>query len=225
MTIIPAIIPKSCKDLEEKLEVVKGLVSSVHIDITDGKYAGVASWPIEHDRGEFLKIRNQEMGMPHWEDFDFEVHLMTVDPTSYVNEWIEAGATRIVLHVESLNYKDDIQFLDKIKTEGLVEIGIAVNADIDINDLTLFLEVADFVHIMTIPEVGFQGATFDQRGVENIKWVKQNHPNMIVSVDGAMNPDTIEIVRDAGADRVIVGSYIFKNPNPREAVAELQSLL
>ncbi len=48
---------------------------------------------------------------------------------------------------------------------------------------------------------------------------------MIVSVDGGMNPNTIPLVLDAGADRVIVGSFIFKNVNPREAVEEIKSLI
>ncbi len=225
MEIIPAIIPKSFKDLEEKLSMVKGMVSTVHIDVTDGNMGGVESWPYEGDNGEFLAIKKQERGFPFWEDLDFEVHLMTEDPTSLINEWIEAGATRIIFHIERLDYKRDIQFLDQLKTSGLVEIGLAIKAETEADSLTPFLEIADFVQVMTISHIGEQGAPFDNRGIENLKWIKQNIPNMIVSVDGSINPDTIEIVRDAGADRAVVGSYIFSNQNPHDAISELNSLI
>lgn len=225
MEIIPAIIPKSFRHLEEKLEMVKGLVSSFHIDITDGKMGGDESWPFRGDKGEFNSIKNQELGMPFWEDFDFEVHLMTRDPLSFAREWIEIGATRLIFHVETMNYDEDIQFLDQLKTEGLVEIGIAINADTEIDDLKPFLEVADFIQVMTIREIGHQGAPFDSRGIDNIIWIKENLPNMTVSVDGAMQPETIEIALNAGADRIIVGSFIFSSVNPRDTLEELKALI
>lgn len=225
MQIIPAIIPKSFDDLVENLSTVKGLVSTVHIDVTDGKLGGVPSWPFVGDKGEFVSIKKQERGFPFWEDFDFEVHLMTQDSISLISEWIEAGATRIIMHVETLDYKRDIQFLDQIKTQGVVEMGIAINADTEAELLTPFFEILDFVQVMTIPQIGLQGAPFDSKGLEKLKWLKQNHPNMIVSIDGAMNPETIEIVMDAGADRAVVGSYIFGSENPRNALEDLQGLV
>lgn len=224
MQIIPAIIPKSFRDLEEKLESVKGLANFVHIDVIDGKLQGKMSWPFEGDHGEFVSIKKQEMGMPGWEDFDFEVHLMTEEPLSYVREWIEVGASRIIIHIENLDYQNDIQALDQLKTEGLVEIGIAINADTEVDRLIPFFQVADFIQAMSISKIGAQGLEFDPRGIETIKWVKQKHPNMPVAVDGSMNPETIPLALEAGAERIVVGSYIFKNTNPRAALEELQSL-
>lgn len=224
MQIIPAIIPKSYQDLEENLQVVKDLVNYVHIDITDGSMGGKESWPLVNDRGEFKKIQVQEMGLPFWEDFDFEVHLMTADPLAYAKEWIDAGATRIIVHVESLNYENDIQFLDQLKSQGIVEIGIAINADTEVEELKNYYHVADFIQVMTIPKIGLQGAEFDQRGVHHIEKIKEDISSMVVSVDGSINDQTILLAIDAGAERAVVGSYIFKNENPREALEELKNL-
>lgn len=224
MQIIPAIIPKSFQELEEKLEIIKGLVSFVHVDITDGKFGHDKSWPIEADKGEFAEILSQKRGLPFWEEMDYEIHLMTEDPISYAKEWVVAGASRIIFHVERLNYENDIQFLDQIKTEGLVEIGIAIDADTSVDTLHNYFEVADFIHVMTIPSIGAQGIAFDERGLEHIKWIKQNHPHLPVSADGSMNPETIPLAIEAGAERFVVGSYIFSNTNPRAAIEELQSL-
>lgn len=226
MELIPAFIPKSFQDLEEKMQTVKGLVPRVHIDITDGEWGvGEESWPFTGDRGQFRDIKNQELGFPLWDELEFEVHLMTKEPLSHVRDFIDAGATRIIIHVEALNYEEDIQFLDQLKTEGLVEIGIALNADTSPEEIKPYFQIADFIQVMTISDVGLQGAEFDPQGIDHIQWVKQNYKDMIVSVDGAMNEDTIPVAYDAGADRVVVGSAIFKKVNPREAIEELKSLV
>lgn len=223
--IIPAIIPKSFKDLEEKLTFIKEAVSYVHIDIVDGTLGGEKSWPIVGDAGEFLKIKKQERGMPFWEDFDFEIHLMTSEPFSLAQEFIEAGVSRIIFQLETLNYENDILFLDQIKTSGVAEIGICINAEGDLDNLRPYFQVADFIQVMTIPKIGYQGAGFDQRGLENLKWIKENYSNMPVSVDGAMRPETAEIALNFGADRIVVGSFIFNSINPREAIEEMKSLV
>lgn len=225
MQIIPAIIPKSFKELEEKLETINGVASFVHIDVIDGKFVGKPSWPFVGDRGEFLAIKKQERGFPFWEEMDFEVHLMVEDPLSFVREWIDAGATKIIMHVETLDYKNDILALEQLKAEGVVELGFAINADTEIDKLEPFFGVADFVQVMTISKIGVQGIAFDERGLEHIKWTKQNHPNIPISVDGGMNPETIPLAVDLGAERIVVGSYIFANTNPRQAIEELQSLV
>lgn len=223
--IIPAILPKNFKDLEEKLEMVKDTVSSVQIDVLDGKFVGQASWPYDKHDNNFESIINEERGMPFWEDFDFEIDMMVRDPLSLVSEWVRAGASRIVFHVDTLDYERDALLLDQLKSEGLVQIGFAIDPDQEPDSLNNYFQFADFIQVMGISNIGSQGNPFDSGCIEQITWIKKNVPNMIVSVDGGINADTLPFVLDAGADRVIVGSFIFKNVNPREAVEELKSLI
>ena len=71
--IIPAIIPKSFAELEDKLSLVQGLAPLVQIDILDGKMTGEKSWPnIVPNDPDFLRIIHEEEGFPFWENFDFE---------------------------------------------------------------------------------------------------------------------------------------------------------
>jgi len=224
-SIIPAIIPKSYNDLKEKLQIVAGAVDFVHIDVTDGSMGGKASWPIEGDKGDWANILNQEVGLPLWEDIDYEVHFMTEDPLTYVKDWVEAGATRVILQVESLDYERDIQFLDQLKSEGLVEIGIAIKADTNIEELDNYYHIADFIQAMTIAKIGAQGAEFDKKGLDNISEIFKKVPTMVISVDGAMNPETAGYAIESGAERIVVGSYIFKSVNPLEAIEEMKSLI
>ncbi len=223
--IIPAIIPENFRDLEEKLTFVKGAAQSVHIDVTDGTLGGKVSWPLVGDTGEFKKMKEQERGMPFWEDFDFEFHLMTSEPLSHARDYIDAGATRIIFQVESLDYENDIQFLDQLKTSGVVEIGISIKADTEATELAPFFQIADFIQVMTIDRIGAQGAKFDQRGLEHLQWVKENYHHIPISVDGSMNLETAEAALNLGADRIVAGSFIFGAVNPREALEELKNLV
>ena len=218
--IIPAILPKNFRELEKSLEIVHGAVSSVQIDVTDGKFAGVESWPLSKEDENFLEILRQERGMPFWEDFDFEIDLMVRDPLSCVDDWIQAGATRIVFHIETLDLDKDALLLDQLKTEGLIQVGFAINIDTPNEILKEYFQYADFIQVMGIAKIGFQGEGFNNECLQKIVWI-----NMIVSVDGGMNDETIQQVFDVGADRAVVGSYILKSTNPRETIAELQSLI
>ncbi len=225
LEVIPAILVKTFAELEEKLDFLVGVSDFVQIDITDGQFAGLESWPLYKSDKNFEAIVREERGMPHWDDFDFEFDLMMSDPFSLVPDLIRAGATKIIIHAESINLDSDELLLDQLRTEGLVEVGIAFNNDADESLIKLFLPFADFIQCMGIAKIGYQGQAFDPRVIEQIKWIKRELPNMPVAVDGGMTPETAGLVVDAGATKIIVGSYVLNSSNPAEAVRELQSLV
>lgn len=223
--IVPAILPYTFSELEKSLESVRGACNFVQIDITDGKFAGRPSWPLAKLDKNFEEILKQEKGMPFWEDMDFEVDLMVANPFPIARDFISAGVSRIIFHAESFNLEEDKLILDQIKSEGLVEVGIAVRSSTDDELIKELLEFADFVQVMTCNPIGMQGSQFDAEALKKIKLIKEWLPNILVSVDGAMSPDTIELALQAGADRFAVGSYIFNSDNPRGALEEVQSLI
>lgn len=118
MKIIPAIIPKTFEDLEEKLSAVVGLVPLVQVDVLDGSLVpGIRAWPylgrtrinadvtqINADTDDnFEKIIREEVGFPFWEKIDFEAHLMVRDPEGIILDWIAAGASRVIVQLEGLD--------------------------------------------------------------------------------------------------------------------------
>lgn len=223
--IVPAILPYTFSELESSLEKLKGACSFVQIDITDGKFAGRPSWPLAKLDHNFEAILKQERGMPFWEDMDFEVDLMASNPFPIARDFIQAGVSRIIFHAESFNLGEDKLILDQIKSEGLVEVGIAVRSSTDEELIKELLEFADFIQVMTCNPIGVQGSPFDAEALKKIKLIKEWLPNMLVAVDGAMNPETIELAHNAGADRFAVGSYILKSENPRGSLEEVQNIL
>jgi ribulose-phosphate 3-epimerase len=225
LEVVPAVLPKNFAELEEKLEFLKGVATSVQIDITDGKFAGVASWPLAKHDENFEAIVREERGMPFWEDFEFEFDLMIKDPFSFIPDLIAAGATKIILHAASIDLDSDQLLLDQLRTEGIVQVGIAFENDAEEELIREFLPYADFVQCMGIAKIGYQGQAFDPRVVDQIKWIRNELPTMPIAVDGGMNLDTAALVADAGATKVVVGSYLLQSQNPLESVREMQNLV
>jgi ribulose-phosphate 3-epimerase len=106
--IIPAVMPSSYDDLEDKLAAVAPHVKLVQIDIMDGVFVRSKSWPYLGDTASFEALLHEDAGMPFWEKLDFEVDLMVTHPETVIDDWITAGASRIIIHVESTNKIPDI---------------------------------------------------------------------------------------------------------------------
>lgn len=223
--ILPSTPVYTFAELEEKLSSVRGVTNFFQIDVTDGKFAGKPSWPLAKLDQNFESILREERGMPFWEDFDFEIDLMVGDPFSIAQDFIKAGASRVIFHAESINLDEDKILLDKIKSEGLVEVGIAVRSSTDDELIKELMEFADFFQVMTCNPIGVQGSPFDPTSLVKIKLIKSWNTNMLVAVDGAMNPETIHLAIEAGATRIAVGSYILKSDNPHGAYEEMQDIV
>ena len=135
-----------------------------------------------------------------WTEFpqDFEAHLMLEHPEAVVKTWIERGAKRVIVH----KITDDI-----LKYRGQVEIGLGVELDVPIEDVLILAELADFVHIMSIAEIGEQGHPLDPRVFDRIKVLQERFPGMVISVDGGITGENYLKLVTAGADRLVVGSH------------------
>ncbi len=219
--VIPAIIPKSLSDLAAHLEIVRGLVSYVQIDVCDGIFVSSRSWPYPHDK-EFEKIVSQSEGLPLWQDFDFEIDLMTSHPDKDASDWVSSGATRLIFHFESS--KEIPALLKKYKDPGLLEVGIAINIDTPNEVVERMISEIDVVQFMGIDHLGFQNEHFDEKVLSKIGFMRKEFPDVIISVDGGVHIDSAERLVEAGVDRLIAGSAIFGAPNPREAIDFFRSL-
>ncbi|MDE2188100.1 MAG: hypothetical protein KGJ35_00020 [Patescibacteria group bacterium] len=225
MQIIPAILPRDFADLSAHLECVKGLVPLVQIDICDGQFTPTASWPYKKHDLNFEAITKEDRGLPFWEDIEYEFDLMVNKPEDVVLDYVSAGASRIVLHTES---KGDINVAIE-KLLGKVDIGLALNIDTPLDILERYKDkIADctikYIQLMGIDNVGFQGQAFDDKVVSRIKEVKKKYFELAIQIDGGVNLETAPLLRDVGADRLIVGSAIFESDNVAEAIREFENM-
>lgn len=129
---------------------------------------------------------------------DFEVHLMVEDPEAIMARWIERGAKRVSIHTPSgaiAQYREQ------------AEIGFAINLDKPLEEMEPFLEFVDFVHLMSIDEIGAQGHPFNEKVYARVAELQEKFPGLPISVDGGVSLDNYEKLLELGADRLIVGSH------------------
>lgn len=234
--IIPAIIPESFEDLKEKMSLVNGLTYTVQIDVCDGKFVPSKSWPYTNDaEGDFRNLTEEEEGFPFWQTLDFEVDLMVSSPEKIVDDWIRAGAKRIVFHVESSPNIKDLLVEMRSKYGWLnhlpitLELGIALNINTPNEKVFEFLDpnadgrsLVDFVQFMGIREIGYQHHYFDDRVLGKIRELRHTYPDAIISVDGGVTLENAKDLVEAGVNRLISGSAIFESENIAETIREMQ---
>lgn len=215
--IIPAIMPKNFSDLEEHTKKVSGHVPLVQIDIMDGIFVSGKTWP--YSKGgdkEFDRISKKEEKLPYDDTLDYEIDLMVSEPEHVIEDWMHVGVSRIIVHLESTKHMSNIiadvaAHVTRASDEGLevVSLGIAINTTTPVEFIDLYADGIDFVQCMGISEVGKQGQAFDERVFKQLQSLRENHPELALSVDGAVHLDNASDLVDAGADRLVSGSEIF----------------
>ena len=218
MEIIPAILPKDFADLEDHVARVKGLVPIVQVDICDGQFTPSPSWPYRRADSNFEAITREDRGLPFWEEVEYEFDLMVNKPEDVVEKYVAAGASRIVLHVES---KGDIEGAIE-KLLGKVEIGLALNIGTTLDIIESYKENIQFIQLMGIDRVGFQGQAFDDNVYTLSYEVKKRYSTLPIQIDGGVNLETAPLLRDAGADRLVIGSAIFESENITGMIEEFK---
>jgi ribulose-phosphate 3-epimerase len=218
--IIPAILPKDFAELEDKIGMVKDFVKMVQIDACDGQFTPSASWPYRKEDDTFEKIIHEEEGLPGWQALNFEIDLMANKPEDLVDDWVIAGATRIVIHAEA---KGDVAGAIA-KLADRAEIGLALNIDTPLDAIEPHRNAIQFIQLMGIDHIGFQGQGFDEKVLGKVKEAHIKYPALPISVDGGVSLETAQQLIDAGADRLIVGSAIFQSDNFIEAIQNFKRL-
>lgn len=238
--VTPAILPISYKELEDRLNKIASVVDWVQIDIVDGIYAPNKTWPYVGDtENMFPLIVKQDEPMPCWDTVNFEIDLMISNPLQQIDAWIATGAMRFVIHIDSVDMDTCIKIAEKIEEKGVeMVLGFSVHSSLDkLQEYISALEsservyhshrnrkVVNWVQCMGIERIGFQGEPFAEKTIDNIKHIKEKLPYILVSVDGAVNPDTAPRLIQAGADRVVVGSALFKSESIEETLVRISNM-
>jgi len=229
--IIPAILENNFSEIKNKLTALRSVAKCVHIDICDGVAVPSVTWPFSmggFDDVDFQKIMNEEEGMPFWSEFDFEFDLMVADSMENFDLYMKLGSKRLIFHPDiGGNIKEFENFLEGLDMyiRDNVQIGIAFKPSDDLAIVSKLSHKADFLHCMGSDKIGFQGEEFSEKALENIKFLKKNLPGVVISVDIGVNLENAKQILEAGADRLAVGSSIWKSTDPIGTLQSFQSLV
>ena len=225
--IIPAIIPQSFAEIEEKTGQIKNVAKTVQIDITDGVFVPEKSWPyIPQGRNEFESLVRGERGFPHWEELNYEIDLMVNEPELVIQNWITAGAARIIVHIESTAHVNDIVKSfgkDELGSFRSHELGIALNIETPNDTIYSLMCQIDFIQCMGMEIIGHQGEPFSEKVIPKIKDLRKRFPEAILSVDGGVNEKSAPKLIAAGANRLVSGSALWGAPDIKKAIKILQN--
>lgn len=229
--IVPAIIPTSRKDLEEKLSRLSGLCEEVQIDIVDGVFAGPATWPYVDDRAEPSRMLAGGGLLPRAGEFRFEIDLMSGDPESVAGVWIGLGASRLTVHSESTRFiprflesTNSIYGHDGDFTPGLLLLGLSIGIETDLALIEPYLKKIDYVQFMGIRKIGHQGEPFDVRVLAKIAMFRKRYPTIEIQVDGGITLENAPKLLKAGVKRLVVGSALWKAPDLASRYREFDEL-
>jgi ribulose-phosphate 3-epimerase len=149
---------------------------------------------------------------------------MILEPEKYVEQFREAGADTITVHLEASPHLH--RTLQQIKATG-AKAGVAINPHTPASSLEDIIELADLVCVMSV-NPGFGGQKFIYNTIPKIRRIKDlitvRNTETLIEVDGGVGLHNAEKILQAGADVLVAGSSVFKANDPADAVARLKDI-
>ncbi len=206
--VLPSLLLCDFGNLEREVRALEDAgYGCLHLDVMDGVF-----------------VPNISYGMPIVDalrkltDLPLDVHLMINDPGQYIKAFAEAGSDIISFHKEAVT--DPLPLLSQIK-ELDCGAGIAINPDTPVSEIESCLPACDLVVIMSV-QAGFGGQKFNSNCLQKMRKVRElAGENVLLEVDGGVNVDTVGDCVQHGAELLVAGSAVFKQPDYRVAMEQL----
>lgn len=196
---------------ENKIEALKKLNKTdadyMHLDLMDGKFVPFKTPPF-NEINKIIANTNKKL----------DIHLMTSNPSKYIKDYGMLNTEYITIHVEINEVK---KYLNEIKEYGL-KCGLAISPNTEVKEIIPYLDDIDLVLLMSV-EPGLPGQTFNEKIIEKINQLKQIiKPNTIISVDGGINEENSEILRNNGIDMISSGTYVTNSEDYQKQIKRLR---
>jgi len=205
MLVIPAINCPDISCIKERLSIVRALGARwVQFDVSDGVFVEHKTWDAPG---------SLDMG-----GISFEAHLMVESPQDAAEEWLLAGASRIIFQTES-DY--DIAALKRLAEEYGARLMVSLCPDTPLNALSAVPNIKE-VQILAV-EPGPSGQNFVSGIMDKVKRLLELRPGVTIEIDGGVTPQVAREAKSLGIYSVAVGSYIFDSDDPENAYGELVS--
>jgi ribulose-phosphate 3-epimerase len=210
--ICPSILSADFSRLGEEIAcVTRAGADFLHVDVMDGQFVPNLTF------GPILV-----QAMRRLTPIPLDVHLMIVDPLRFLDEFAEAGADHLIVHVEAV--EDPILASRRIRARGL-RAGLSIKPATPLPRLLNALSACDIALVMTV-EPGKGGQAFLDGSEERIATVRaaidDAKLDCLLGVDGGIDPRTAPRAARAGADTLIAGHSIFRTPDPAAALQTLR---
>jgi len=186
----------------------------LHFDVMDGIF-----------------VPNISVGIPvlqsvrKYTDMTLDVHLMIDRPIRYIDQFAEAGADIINLHVEADSEENTLAAIKRIRELGKTA-AVTIKPKTPAPAFEPFIEQCGLVLLMTV-EPGFGGQSFMEDMMPKVEatraYIEKHGLNCEVEVDGGINPTTAVTAINAGANVLVAGSDVFKAADRAARITQLRN--
>jgi ribulose-phosphate 3-epimerase len=211
--IAPSILSADFAALGDAIAAVeRGGADLIHVDVMDGHFVpNITIGPA------VVRSIKRVASVP------LDVHLMITDPDRYLDAFADAGAARILVHVEVLPHLH--RTVHAIKALA-VKAGVVLNPATPVGALEDIAGDVDVVLVMSV-NPGFGGQTFIPHSVGKVRAVRalldRSNSAAAIEIDGGIDHDNVAGVVSAGARIIVAGSAIFNASDPERATRELKA--
>jgi len=187
---------------EQVVEAEQGGADLIHFDVMDGRFVpNITMGPF------ILEAVKRATNLP------LDVHLMIVEPEKYVEDFANAGADYISVHIEASPHLH--RTLQTIAQLGC-RVGVAMNPHTPASAVAEVMHLVDIINVMTV-NPGFGGQKFLYETMSKIAQLRAMAGNIQrhidIEVDGGINTETAASAAQSGANVLVGGTSVFRYPN------------
>ena len=188
----------------------------IHVDVMDGKFVPNNTHEIMK---EYATTIRQISNIP------LDVHLMTYNVKDYIEQYIDLEPNIITFHIEAVKSKEEAHEIIKLIKGNNVKVGISIKPNTKIEEIYEFLPYIHMILVMTV-EPGLGGQKLIPYTLDKVKklkrYIDENNIEIDIEVDGGINLETSKMAKEAGANILVVGSYIIKSEDYKKTISELK---
>jgi ribulose-phosphate 3-epimerase len=212
--IVPSVLPADFARLGEEVRALEEAgVDRIQWDVMDGNFVPNLTFG-----PDVIASVRPHVSVP------FEAHLMVEDPDDLIPRWVEAGCRLLIIHAESTRHLH--RTLGKVADAG-ARAGVALNPATPVDAVHHVLDLVDLVLVMTV-NPGFGGQEYlpamEKKVSEVAALASAVGDGLDVEVDGGIGPDTAGRAVAAGANVLVAGTSLYRDPGGlARAVADLRA--
>jgi ribulose-phosphate 3-epimerase len=210
--IAPSILSADFARLGEEIAAAeRGGATLLHCDVMDGHF-----------------VPNLTIGLPVIKSLrratrlPLDAHLMISEPGRYAEQFVEAGANMVSVHVEADAHLH--RTLASVKSAGAAA-GVAINPATPLVALEEALPYADFILLMSV-NPGFGGQKFIKTSLDKLRrlrrMIEERGLKTRIEIDGGIDAENISEIVAAGAEIIVAGTAVFGAGDPSRSVRELR---
>lgn len=209
MEVIPVINchHKDTECVRNKVKSAEQFAKWIHLDAADGAFTFNKTWAEAEKWKEFRTPLN------------LEVHLMVENPREAAEEWLAAGAKRVIVHAETVG-EDSMKEIVRLARDASAGVMLALNPETKFSELPeYFKNFAEYQVLAVHP--GLAGQKFLPLVLKKIGELRRQTRSARIEVDGGINLETAKLAKAEGADVVASASYVWSSHEPQNNYGSL----